>query len=664
MKRYSLLLKSVAVFLAVILFLTMCVCGLLLAAAHSCAMDEEKDFDTWVRKRGERLAHDYCFSAAQAYASGLSDCPQWVFEYANRFQNMEQMENWYNLTPGRWGYHLQKNGATVSGEAAPADAISFTQELSLNYPVIALEHTSYKWVNHATGEVLYTKIEQLDGYRMTLWLYPDASKEITYFPMETARFIYDLGDLPLFVFFGAVVLFAVAFVYLMVASGRKAGTGEAAPAAVNRLPLDLYLLLGGGCLILAATGFSYGFRWLQNSNWENDLALVAIAGTLTAISLVLLGFFMALAAQAKMKNWYALRNTLFCRILSLLWRGIKALCRATARVMVLLPVIWQWLVTALVMGLGLVLAVIIFAGSNHPAGVIALLVWLLLCLAAALYGGYCFGVVGKAIHRMKEGDLQEKLSTGYLRGAFRTVGEDLNALADAVQIATQKQLKSERMKTELITNVSHDLKTPLTSIINFVDLLQNDPTAEEQAQYLTVLARQSDRMKKLLEDLLELSKASTGNIQAELSAMDPVEVVNQALGEYGDKLTGADLEVVLRTPERSCLMMADGRLTWRVLGNLLSNAVKYAQPGTRVYVNVEDRQDMVLICIKNISREPLNMDAQELMERFVRGDASRNTEGSGLGLNIAQSLMRLQKGVLELTVDGDLFKTQLIFPKA
>ena len=262
---------------------------------------------------------------------------------------------------------------------------------------------------------------------------------------------------------------------------------------------------------------------------------------------------------------------------------------------------------------------------------------------------------------MAQGDLHHQIPTQYLVGSFRDCAEDLNKLADVAVVAAQKQMKSERMKTELITNVSHDIKTPLTSIINFVDLLQKPHTEEEGTQYLEVLNRQSHRLKRLIEDLMDLSKASTGNMTVNITEMDAVEVVNQALGEFADKLEAVQLTPVFREPEIPAPILADGRLAWRVLSNLLSNAVKYALPGTRLYVDVVPLEGKVLISLKNISREQLSISAEELMERFVRGDASRNTEGSGLGLNIARSLMEVQHGQLQLLVDGDLFKVTLLF---
>ena len=194
-----------------------------------------------------------------------------------------------------------------------------------------------------------------------------------------------------------------------------------------------------------------------------------------------------------------------------------------------------------------------------------------------------------------------------------------------------------------------------------VDLLQKPHTEEEQEVYLEVLSRQSNQLKKLIEDLMEMSKASTGNMAVDIMAVNAVEAVNQALGEFADKLDKAGLTPVFHHPQEDVIMQADGRLVWRVMSNLLGNAIKYALPGTRLYVDVTALEGKVMISMKNISREELNVDADELMERFVRGDASRNTEGSGLGLNIARSLMELQRGSMQLLVDGDLFKVTLVF---
>ena len=279
------------------------------------------------------------------------------------------------------------------------------------------------------------------------------------------------------------------------------------------------------------------------------------------------------------------------------------------------------------------------------------------------YGAYAYATLLKGAQRMAQGDLENKISTRYLTDSYSRCADALNQLSDVAVVAARKQMRSERMRTELITNVSHDIKTPLTSIINYVDILRTAETEEERQQYLEVLGRQSMRMKKLIEDLMELSKASSGTMAVDIIDLDLTETLNQALGEFSDKLAQADLTMMFTPPTHPVTVRADGRLTWRVLSNLLSNTVKYAMAGTRVYLDVTEEDQSVRILLKNISAQPLNLAADELTERFVRGDASRNTEGSGLGLNIAKNLMELQKGKLELTVDGDLFKVTLEFPR-
>ena len=224
-------------------------------------------------------------------------------------------------------------------------------------------------------------------------------------------------------------------------------------------------------------------------------------------------------------------------------------------------------------------------------------------------------------------------------------------------------MKSERFKTELITNVSHDIKTPLTSIINYVDLLQkeelNNPTAQE---YLEVLDRQSSRLKKLIEDLIEASKASTGNLSVQMERCEAGVFLVQTVGEFKEKTDAANLELIIKKPEEPVYIMADGRHFWRIIDNMMNNICKYAQPGTRVYINLEQAFGTLTITFRNTSRAPLNISSEELMERFVRGDSSRNTEGNGLGLSIARSLTELQKGTLSIQIDGDLFKAVLEFP--
>lgn len=269
----------------------------------------------------------------------------------------------------------------------------------------------------------------------------------------------------------------------------------------------------------------------------------------------------------------------------------------------------------------------------------------------------------EGIKRLAEGDLTYKMDTKQLHGPFRMYAHDLNRISAGMTVEVERRMKSEHLKTELLTNVSHDIKTPLTSIINYVDLLKNQDIASEDAKsYVEVLDRQSHRLKKLLEDLIEASKAATGNITAELAPTDAAELLRQAEGEYNERLREQKLIPVLRIDAETCSILADGRLLWRVFDNLLGNIVKYAMPGTRVYLELSHRSDRCVITIRNISKDELGIEAEELMERFVRGDAARATEGSGLGLSIARSLTECMKGGFDLVLDGDLFKVILDFP--
>lgn len=497
-----------------------------------------------------------------------------------------------------------------------------------------------------------------------------------------------------------LVLFAALTVFLCSVAGRKPDSTEIKAGGFNALPLDLY---GGGVL---ASCIALGYLAVEVIHHAQDASTVLAAMLLLGYGgcVLFVCFCFAVAAQVKMGNWHWLRNSIVGRCTSvaleiirgifhliptlwsfalrivkdifkvvsaltvLLWSWMKKCLTVTGRLLKkclvlcektlsLLPLTWQWIVVGGVLALMLPIS---FANDSKGWAVL----WGIASLTTILYGSNCFGRLLEGAKRMRSGDLESKVEDKYLVGCFREFAGELNGLADVAMVAAQNQLKSERMKTELITNVSHDIKTPLTSIINYVDLLEKPHTEEEQKAYVEVLSRQSQRLKKLIDDLMEMSKASTGNIQVDIGEIDAVEAVTQALGEFSDKLTAAGLTPVFHQSEENIMLLADGRLLWRAMSNVLSNAVKYALPGTRLYVDVSATQDKAIISFKNISGAQLNISAEELMERFVRGDCSRNTEGSGLGLNIAKSLMELQKGQLQLLVDGDLFKVTLVFPRA
>ena len=258
-----------------------------------------------------------------------------------------------------------------------------------------------------------------------------------------------------------------------------------------------------------------------------------------------------------------------------------------------------------------------------------------------------------------------KLDLAKYDGELKEIAIYINEISNGLENAVNGKLKSERLKTELITNVSHDIKTPLTSIINYVDLLKQEDIKDEKIkEYVSILDNKSQRLKKLIEDLVEASKVSSGNIKLDKQKINLVELINQTVGEFSDKFNEKNLNVLINTNQKEEYnIQADTRYMYRVVENLFSNIYKYSLEGSRVYIDINEEKQKIKLEIKNISKEALNITEDELMERFVRGDKSRNTEGSGLGLSIAKSLTELQNGEFNIIIDGDLFKVEVCFFK-
>lgn len=269
------------------------------------------------------------------------------------------------------------------------------------------------------------------------------------------------------------------------------------------------------------------------------------------------------------------------------------------------------------------------------------------------------------VKRIKAGEINYQIPTNDSQNPLNLFAKDINSLSEGLEHAVDEMLKSEKLKTELISNVSHDIKTPLTSIITYVDLIKKEDVQPEKVkEYVDVLDQKSQRLKTLTDDLFEAAKATSGVMKMDATRIDLGSLVNQAIGEFSEKLEKSDLNVRNNVEGDSLYVMADGKLTWRIMENLLGNVSKYALAGSRVYIDATDTGNTILLTVKNISNTELNISAEELMERFTRGDQSRNTEGSGLGLNIAQSLATLQGGEFHVEIDGDLFKAILELPKA
>ena len=273
-----------------------------------------------------------------------------------------------------------------------------------------------------------------------------------------------------------------------------------------------------------------------------------------------------------------------------------------------------------------------------------------------------FRAIQEGVDKIKAGDLHHRIEVAG-KGEFSKLASNINSISEGLEKAVEGELKSERLKTELITNVSHDIRTPLTSIITYVDLLKNERDPEKIDEYVEILDQKSQRLKVLTDDLFDAAKASSGSMPVHLEEIDIESLLTQGLGEVNDKIEASELEFKIRQPEDKVFIKADGKLLWRSIENLLSNIFKYAMQGSRVYIDIEDIGNEVLITFKNISAFELNITEEELMERFTRGDESRTSQGSGLGLSIAKSLIELQKGRFTIQIDGDLFKAMIYMPK-
>lgn len=444
-----------------------------------------------------------------------------------------------------------------------------------------------------------------------------------------------------------------ALIFLFCAAGHKRGHEEICLNWQDRLPLDLYLFLAVGAFCAAITP-----ALAAGQGMPIALSIGTICLSAAACGFVLLALMLTLATRFKKGKWW--RNTVCWRLVRWCRRLWKRCWRAIMEMVRVLPMTWR-VILAVIGILGVQSLMCLFILSLNDGFFFFLLT---AALDAALVAGAAW--LSLQLQRVRDmgsalaaGDLEAQLDTEKMYFDVKCHAEDLNAIGVGMNKAVEQRLKSERLKTELITNVSHDIKTPLTSIVNYVDLLKKEDLPPAAQEYLLVLDRQSRRLKKLTEDLVEASKASTGNVTVNLEPIVVNEIIHQAIGDYDEKLAAGKLEIIVNTYEGNLMALADGRLLWRVLDNLLNNVCKYAMAGTRVYVDLGARDGKVVLSIKNISRDPLNVSADELMERFVRGDASRHTEGSGLGLNIARSFMDLMGGGFELYVDGDLFKAEL-----
>ena len=469
-------------------------------------------------------------------------------------------------------------------------------------------------------------------------------KDTLYFNLQLANIGIAVKD-AIFVY-AVVALFLCIFLFiiLMLGAGHKKGVEEIHICKFNKIPFDLY------CFINLVVVY-YVLEIIFDYGYSDFSVLVLLGLGIILFAAMAVGLCMTFAARVKKDGWY--KNTVIYICFRWIFKITKTIFKALGYAVTRLPLIAK---TVLIM-LGLTLIEVLFIAMGMEDYIILWFLEKIFIVPIVLYFALCMRSLQTSARKIASGDTEHRVDTQFMILDFKEHGENLNGIGDGLKIAVAESVRSERMKAELITNVSHDIKTPLTSIINYVDLLKREGlNGENSEEYLEVLERQSGRLKRLTEDLVEASKASTGNIPITLEKTDTGVLLSQAIAEYEERMKDSELSLVTDVGEEELIAEADGRRMWRVFDNLLNNICKYAQPHTRVYISAMRADDGISVIFRNISKEPLNIEPEELTERFVRGDRSRNTEGSGLGLSIAKSLTELQGGSFDIQIDGDLFK--------
>ena len=509
---------------------------------------------------------------------------------------------------------------------------------------------------------------------VTLTANPSLPKEDEYALIyHQAEQLYDNRNVIPVICCTGTILALLCFIFLLCSAGHKNGREGITPSAIHEIHLDVYTVV---VAVGAFTGLYLAFGWIGMNQSMINLIVLVVLFAAEVIWCTL--YFMELAIRLKMGKWW--QNTILYRVFRFFGRFCMRVFRGIVKLIRGIPMVWRTALLCLAVCVAEFFGLILFYNDR----VVLLFFWaiekFILCGAITFVALMC-KELQEGSEALADGDLNYKLDTSHMVLSFKEHGENLNSIGEGISAAVEQRMKSEHLKTELITNVSHDIKTPLTSIINYADLIGKEvsgdvkdtgdgagtETAQEREQHISeyaeVLLRQSQKLKKLLDDLLEASKATTGNLEVHPEVCDVSVLLSQAVGEYEQRFSEKKLETIVKQPEETVKVMADGRHLWRVFDNLLNNIYKYAQAGSRVYLNVEHDGQNANIIFRNMSAYPLEMSPEELEERFTRGDRSRHMEGNGLGLSIAKSLTELQKGDMEIVTDGDLFKVVITLPE-
>ncbi len=457
-----------------------------------------------------------------------------------------------------------------------------------------------------------------------------------------------------FIVFGilSVVGIIALLCYLYCSAGHKEGFEGIRCNYLDLIPTDIYFLFTVFIYMTAIAVIAEFF-------FEGLEVLIVGFALGTVLYFLGLGFTMSVATRIKTRTLF--KNTIIYRVARDVIKLFKKIGKSIGYLIKKLPLIWKTVTLIAIVLLAEFIYLLLFSWESGMLG-FGFVLFNFFAALAVIYVALVLQRIKEGGDKIANGELEHKIDTKYMVLDFKDFSEKLNSINDGMQIAVNEKMKSELFKTELITNVSHDIKTPLTSIINYVDLLKKEDIENVNAkECIGVLDRQSERLKKLIEDLVEASKASTGNLKVNLAPCDIGVLLSQTVGEFDERFQKATVTPLLNIPNKNVIIRADARHLWRVIDNLLNNICKYSQGNTRAYIDVTEQNGKAVVTFKNISRYQLNISSDELMERFVRGDKSRHTEGSGLGLSIAKSLTEIQNGQMDIDVDGDLFKVSLTF---
>lgn len=549
-------------------------------------------------------------------------------DYQNEMENMKNNKIYWNFVDGKIETNLEQINL---------------ENIKYNY------HYIYQTSEYKNSSNQQYSIEDYDIYTS----YDDSNMSLyTAYGMNQAVYEYMLKNQnqPIYAIIISSLLLGVIAIYLFWAIGHKGGKEEIDLNTIDNIPYEILSII---CLIIATIFLSILVNIGQALNY-----FILLVGTICYFICYAVCAIMGVTTIKRIKAKKFLKSFLTYRIVKWFWNKIsKFMDTINQKASGSKRLFWYYIIFILV---SVVLASL-FATGIGIILLIAFWIWSYYKMKKYIIEQEN---IKNALKNIYEGKTNVKLNEEELQGVLKEMAVYINDIAGGFSNAIEESLKSERLKTELITNVSHDIKTPLTSIINYVDLLKKESIQNQKVnEYIQILDNKSQRLKKLTEDLVEASKASSGNVKLNVEEINLKELINQTIGEFKDKFEKNNLKIETKMPDKEIKIKADNRYMYRIVENLFGNITKYALDNSRVYIDIEEEKNEVKISIKNISKDKLNINSDELMQRFVRGDKSRYTEGSGLGLSIAKSLTEIQGGDFNIIIDGDLFRVDMKWPK-